>query len=180
MFRLDGRKYFTSDTHFGHANIIRYCNRPYKTASQMDDDIIKTWNKTVGKDDWVIHLGDFSFTPDRYVHSLNGKIILVRGNHDNSKYNGLFEAVVEGLPVRIGEFDCYLTHIPIDPSNQYKKGREPDFSILNRYDFVICGHTHVDKNNIVSGKNINVGVDAWDMAPVSVCRIIKLMRSLSG
>lgn len=52
--------WFTSDTHFGHANIIKYCNRPYKDTEEMNADLIKRWNSTVGKDDLVWHLGDFS------------------------------------------------------------------------------------------------------------------------
>jgi calcineurin-like phosphoesterase family protein len=161
--------------YFGHTNIIKYCGRPYKTAHDMDESMIKDWNDTVGKNDWVIHLGDFSFQSDHYVHKLNGKIILVKGNHDSNKYNGLFEAVVENLPVKIGEFNCYLIHTPIDPTAQYKKGREPDFSILNRYDFVICGHVHEKWR--VSGKNINVGIDIWKK-PIHIDELKKYLRSL--
>jgi calcineurin-like phosphoesterase family protein len=171
--------YFTSDSHFGHFNIIRYTGRPYNSARHMDECMIQDWNDTVGKDDWVIHLGDFSFQSDLYVHRLNGKIILVKGNHDDGKHNGLFEGVVEFMPLKIAEFNCYLIHTPIDPMGQYKKGREPDFSLLDRYDYIICGHTHVKKDGRVSGKNINVGVDAWDMRPIHIDELIRFMRSLN-
>lgn len=166
--------FFTSDTHFGHANIIKYCGRPYKTARDMDEGLIKNWNDTVRPDDLVYHLGDFSFQSDQYVHRLNGKIILVKGNHDNGKYSRLFEGVVEFVPMKIAEFNCFLIHTPIDPSGQYKKGREPDFTILDRYDFVICGHVHEKWKTC--GKNINVGVDIWGK-PIHIDDLTKFLRS---
>lgn len=174
MFSLDGRVFLTADTHFGHANIIKYCNRPYESARHMDESLIQIWNDTVGKQDLVIHLGDFSFQSDQYVHRLNGKIVLVKGNHDNGKYNRLFEGVVEYMPIRIAEFNCYMIHTPIDQHGQYKKGREPDFTILDRYDFVICGHVH-EKWRML-GKNVNVGIDIWEK-PILLDDLAKFLRS---
>jgi len=175
MFNIDGRVFVTSDTHFGHANIIKYCNRPYKSAYHMDDCMVKDWNDTVGKNDWVIHLGDFSFQSDRYVNKLNGKIILVKGNHDNSQYNKCFEGVIEFMPVPIVEFNCYLIHTPIDRDGQYKKGCEPDFSVLDRYDYIICGHVH--DRFVVSGKNINVGIDIWKK-PIHIDELARFLRKV--
>ena len=167
----------TSDTHFGHDNIVKYCNRPYKNASHMDEMMIADWNNAVSKDNWVIHLGDFSFNSDRYVQRLNGKIILVKGNHDNNKYNKLFEGVVEYLPLKLGEFNCFFTHIPVDLNGKYKKGNEPDFSILDRYDFVICGHVH--GAFCVSGKNINVGIDIWKRL-ITIDELVRFLRKVKN
>lgn len=50
--------WFTSDTHFGHKNILRFCKRPWNTVEEMDEGLIQNWNKVVGKDDIVFHLGD--------------------------------------------------------------------------------------------------------------------------
>ena len=59
-FKFDGdRLFFTSDTHFNHTNILRYCNRPFKTVGQMNETIITNWNNVVGPDDVIFHLGDF-------------------------------------------------------------------------------------------------------------------------
>lgn len=51
--------FFTSDTHFNHANIIRFCNRPFKDVEQMNETLIANWNRVVGTNDIVFHLGDF-------------------------------------------------------------------------------------------------------------------------
>ncbi len=83
--------FFTSDTHFGHANIIKYCNRPFESVNQMDEVLINNWNSVVRPDDEVYHLGDFSFAdPKKYVYRLNGKIHLIKGNHDYRRKDRLF------------------------------------------------------------------------------------------
>ncbi len=53
--------YFTSDTHFGHKNIIQTCNRPFASVDEMDEAMVARWNQRVGPDDTVFHLGDFCF-----------------------------------------------------------------------------------------------------------------------
>lgn len=59
------RRFIISDTHFGHANIIDYCNRPFRDVFDMDETLIRNWNEVVGKDDLVYHLGDFAFHKDK-------------------------------------------------------------------------------------------------------------------
>ena len=61
-FKFDGDKvFFTSDTHFNHANIIKFCERPFGSIEEMNEALIANWNRVVGKDDIVFHLGDFCF-----------------------------------------------------------------------------------------------------------------------
>lgn len=94
--------WFTADTHFSHANIIRYCNRNFclsideqedmektlssDTIEQHDEHLIEQWNKVVNKGDRVYHLGDFTWGPIRsispLVERLNGDKFLILGNHD--------------------------------------------------------------------------------------------------
>ena len=80
--------YIIADTHLGHENIIKYCNRPFKTVEEMDYTIIDNWNNIVDKNDVVYHLGDFALTTKEkivnYAEQLNGHIILIRGNHERS------------------------------------------------------------------------------------------------
>ena len=85
--KFEGSKvFFTSDTHFYHGNIIRFCNRPFKDVGMMNETIISNWNNTVGLDDIVFHLGDFclggSAEWTKILDRLNGKIYLILGNHD--------------------------------------------------------------------------------------------------
>ena len=86
-YKFDGSKvFFTSDTHFYHGNIIRFCNRPFKDVEMMNETIISNWNNTVGQDGIVFHLGDFclggSAEWSKILDRLNGKIYLIMGNHD--------------------------------------------------------------------------------------------------
>ena len=81
-FKFDGsRVFFTSDTHFNHANIIRFCNRPFKDVSHMNEAIISNWNRVVGPEDIVFHLGDFCLGGSaewiNVLNRLNGKIYLI-------------------------------------------------------------------------------------------------------
>ena len=72
--------WFTSDTHFGHGNIIKSCNRPFASIEEMDQTIIENWNKLIKPQDEVFHLGDFSYGDASSIESvlkkLNGKINL--------------------------------------------------------------------------------------------------------
>jgi calcineurin-like phosphoesterase family protein len=79
-------QWFISDTHFGHANIIKYSNRPFLNVDDMNDKMIKEWNKLVKPGDLVYHMGDFAFMPYHtfkgFLWNLNGNIHLMLGNHD--------------------------------------------------------------------------------------------------
>jgi calcineurin-like phosphoesterase family protein len=77
--------WFTSDTHFWHARIIQFCQRPFASVDEMNEKLIANWNAVVVPDDTVYHLGDFSMAArpvELYVPRLNGQIHLVMGNHD--------------------------------------------------------------------------------------------------
>ena len=81
--------FFTSDPHYHHANIMKYCSRPFTSVEEMDEELIKRWNSVVTKSDTIYILGDLIFTKDpaeavRITTQLNGKIILIKGNHDHS------------------------------------------------------------------------------------------------
>lgn len=80
--------WFTSDTHFGHANVISYSNRPFVSAEDMDERMIAAWNDVVKHEDEVWHLGDFSFHPFKQLvevlRRLHGKKHLILGNHDKT------------------------------------------------------------------------------------------------
>lgn len=177
MLEIIDNTLWTSDSHLGHANIIRYCDRPFKNVSHMDELMIRSWNEQVAQDQWVIHLGDFSFEPGKYLSRLNGKIILVMGNHDNNRNINLFFNVVHHISVKIGEFNCYLTHRPLVLEEKRSKDPEPNLAMLDCHDFIICGHVHEKWK--VNGKNINIGVDAWGGNMLSSNQLIQFLDKVN-
>lgn len=112
--------FFTSDTHFNHANIIKFCNRPFKDVEQMNDVMIANWNSVIGKDDTVFHLGDFCLGGaaewTKILDRLNGKIYLIMGNHDlkniRQGFISRFEHVAMQMRIEIGKKRIYLCHYP--------------------------------------------------------------------
>jgi len=77
--------FLTSDEHYYHSNIIKYCNRPYSSLFEMHKDLIDRHNSFVSDNDTVYHLGDFSFNHKKItniLNHLNGTHILICGNHD--------------------------------------------------------------------------------------------------
>lgn len=87
--------FYTSDLHFYHENIIKYSQRPFNTVKEMNETLIKNWNKKVGKNDDVYILGDLSFTgpvqTNMLLDELNGRKYLIRGNHDKYLDNRIFD-----------------------------------------------------------------------------------------
>lgn len=119
---LDGSKiFFTSDTHFYHENIMKYSNRPFKNADEMNEYIIEQWNNVVPEDGIVYHLGDFGFGTTRnlvkLIKRLNGKINLITGNHDRKQlkdrvYESCFESVSMQRYIYVEGQAIYLNHVP--------------------------------------------------------------------
>lgn len=111
--------FIISDTHFGHKNIIKYCNRPFADTEEMDKAIIKNWNEVVSNKDLVIHLGDVALCgKERFrqiMSQLNGRKMLIRGNHDNWTDEFYREAgfeYVSRYPIVWNEF-YILSHAPL-------------------------------------------------------------------
>ena len=144
-FKFDGSKvFFTSDTHFYHGNIIRFCNRPFKDVETMNETIISNWNNTVGQDDIVFHLGDFclggSAEWTRILNRLNGRIYLIMGNHDlkniRQGYIDRFEHVAMQMHITVGKQKIYLNHYPF---LCFDGGYKDVWQLF--------GHVHTRKNN---------------------------------
>lgn len=122
MLKSVPKIWFTSDTHFGHANIIKYCSRPWASVDEMNEGLIENWNLCVGADDEVWHLGDFYVGPngDEKIplirRRLNGRINLVLGNHDADSvkyyYDMGFDRVYDKSVV-LNDF-CILSHAPMN------------------------------------------------------------------
>lgn len=174
--------FFTSDTHFYHKNIIDYCDRPYRTQDgqpdvpAMNEDMIARWNARVGVDDVVYHLGDFGFGNEKRLAEvrkrLNGKLILVRGNHDHKLRKWLLPGDEVHDSLTVGR--VFMAHIPpIDnvPANNYGL---PHIVPPKDATIILCGHVHDLWQNagyISEGRVrtiYNVGVDVWGMQPITL------------
>ena len=97
-----GKIFFTGDLHFGHANVIAFDNRPFKTVEEMDAELIRRWNNKVGKADLTYVLGDMIWKArnddaPELIKSLNGQIILIKGNHDRFLLNAKAKAALAGI-----------------------------------------------------------------------------------
>ena len=118
----DGKKiFFTSDTHFGHRNVINFAGRPFSSVGEMDEALVDNWNKTVPKDGIIFHLGDFVHDGPsawkRMLSKLNGTIYLVMGNHDFKNFNPGFysdriKLVSQQMYIDVEGQKIYLNHNP--------------------------------------------------------------------
>lgn len=151
-----GKIWFTADTHLGHTNIIRYCNRPFKTVEEMDEAIINNWNAVVDKWDDVYHLGDFCFKgrgPKYYREKLNGYIHLVWGNHDRkSQFGSAFHGKTPLTTIKVRGISITLCHYAMRVWNK------SHFDAWHLY-----GHSHGCLEAV--GKSLDVGVDGHDFRP---------------
>jgi calcineurin-like phosphoesterase family protein len=166
--------YFTSDPHFDHRNIIKYCERPFKDVDEMCQSLIHEWNGVVGGKDTVYLLGDVFMGNNRnlineVLSQLNGDIILIEGNHDSNqtKQNDRFSEVTSYKEVSINGKKVVLFHYPIEEWNGKFKGS-----------FHFHGHSH--GNAKFMRNRFDVGVDSLDYKPASFEEITELFTSPIG
>lgn len=167
--------YFTSDTHFGHKNIIKYCSRPYSSVEEMDTELSKNWNRHVRPEDMVIHLGDVSFhKPDvtkRILSKLNGKKHLIIGNHDKEdehRWMGVWDTVQHYKELKYERTKFVLFHFGLRVWNK------------SRYDAIhLYGHSHGTLPP--HGRSVDVGVDCKEITseycPVSIVEVMNYMST---
>lgn len=158
-----------SDLHFGHKNIIKYENRPFENVEEMNKELIKKWNKKVKENDTIYILGDFCWLKgeetNKILEQLNGKKILIKGNHDRNflndkKFNkDLFEAIYDYLVIKDNKQHYVLFHYPIAEFD----GKENGYIHL-------YGHIH-DTNPLLEDKlkhSYNVGAIRHNFEPVNI------------
>jgi calcineurin-like phosphoesterase family protein len=185
--------WFTSDNHFGHTNVIKYCNRPFESVAQMNEEMVERWNWNVAPEDTVYHLGDFSMNRgnvELWLPKLNGRKILVAGNHDAchpvwakkpAKIERFtqwyldqgFDEVHLELDLNLGGEAVQLCHLPYSVDH-YDKPRYMEYRPKRRARWLLCGHVHTAWKQLEN--QINVGVDVWNFYPVSEAQIIELMK----
>lgn len=167
--------YFTSDIHFGHSLVIAVDGRPYETREEMDEAIIETWNARVTDEDTVYILGDFMMAKNakRYLPRLNGKLILIEGNHDTilvseKKNRERFEEIKYMEILQMEGHPHTLCHYPMIEWKGSRRAPED-----RGYGYLLHGHSH----NLVAEKYrrvfempnaINVSMDVNGCRPVTL------------
>jgi calcineurin-like phosphoesterase family protein len=185
--------FFTSDTHWHHANIIRYCNRPFSSVDEMDAELIRRHNAVVSDDDIVYNLGDIAWTDKprklaAILSQLNGTFRLMVGNHDRSihkvtKQNSLLSGELFDGRKKVESIKIYdeieidgqmivLCHYPMGAWNRAYRGS-----------WMLHGHCHGTyrlglPNSHKHGKIMDVGADCFDFAPVSYERVREIMEGI--
>jgi calcineurin-like phosphoesterase family protein len=190
-------RYFTSDTHFGHKNIIQYCERPFADVEEMNVTLVQNWNNVVGEDDIVYHLGDVALGPwsewDKWLSQLNGHKVLIVGNHDRlfqetnearfdrwlGEYSKWFDEIrFNGSTTLSDGTFVHMSHFPYDgdshDGDRFTESRLPDDGTI-----LLHGHTH--SNSVVSRSaagtpQIHVGADAHGYTPVSEEQVVSYLR----
>lgn len=184
--------WFTSDLHFGHKNIIKYCDRPFADSvtgvTEMNWAIVNNFNSLVQPDDLVYFLGDIAMGAIaeslKYVKHMNGKFkYLVPGNHDRCFKNPDKAKMYEDVGFQIlpdstyinfqGFFAGEICHFPFvgdEYDTRYKEERPVDNG-----QWLLHGHIHGKWRK--NGRMIDVGIDAHGGFPVSLEEIKQLAES---
>lgn len=181
--------FFYSDTHYSHKKIIQYCNRPWnegrnaarelvvtdENVVQMNAELVKRYNEVVGTNDVVYFLGDVAFgkkeNVKEFISQLNGKKLLVKGNHDHHKNDVYLEAGfswVYDRPIVIKDF-MILSHAPL----QFLNSNCPFYNVF--------GHVH-DSEMYKTWTRCGccACVERHDYRPVSFDEIMKKYNELNG
>jgi calcineurin-like phosphoesterase family protein len=190
--------YFTSDQHFGHHNVIKYCSRPFSNVMEMNDTLVERYNAKVGSDGFCYHVGDFSLAlswVDLYGPKLVGERVLVPGNHDwchschsrkeqkvraaRGRFKAAgFKVLDEQITVYNSSLKMKVCHLPYweEPMAGEKPRYREIRPVPEDESFLICGHVHQNwrVRKHPSGKLMyNVGVDVHNFEPVKMSDILK-------
>ena len=162
------RFWFTADWHAGHTNIIKYCNRPFKEAGEMDETLLRNYNEVVSEGDIVFFLGDLTFKIDiakSLLERMKGDIVYVFGNHDTkilTVLEGRCESVHRLLDIEVEDQPITLCHYAMRVWNK------------SHFDsWQLFGHSHGRLKP--AGKQWDVGVDNNNFKPISFEEIKTLM-----
>jgi calcineurin-like phosphoesterase family protein len=155
------QSWFTSDEHYGHANIIKFCNRPFANIYEMQETLIDNHNARVKDGDYTYHLGDLFWRTvtireaQAILDRLNGKHFLILGNHDEvaKQLAGRFEWVK----------DCVMTGPK--PGVWLSHYAHRSWPNSHKGSYHLFGHTH----NVLSDFRYShdAGVDANNFTPRS-------------
>lgn len=180
--------FFTSDLHFNHNNIIRFCNRPFKDSKEMQEKLIENWNNTVSNNDIIFNLGDFNWFPTRHetkklIDKLNGNKYFLLGNHDTIQMYELINDENFHLCQDITTIHLYKDNIYYEiVLCHYPLACYPHSIHKNVYQFF--GHIHTLKDTpltefekplTLNPNQMDVGIDRWDYKPIEFNELISIL-----
>ena len=163
--------FFTADTHFGHANVIKHCSRPFTSMEEMDNAMLQNWNICVKERDDIYIIGDFCFRGSKdyavqMLKQLNGRKHLITGNHDkkylkDAKFTEQFAGIADLMNLTVEGEKVVLCHYPMAEWDGYFRGS-----------WHIYGHIHNSRNETfeimrTKERALNAGVDITNFFPVS-------------
>ena len=165
--------WFTSDFHFGHRNIIQYCNRPFASTDEMDAAILANLNRRVGENDQLYFLGDFCIGGAEKARQYRDRIVcrnvhFVEGNHDRAlrDLKGAFCSWSQLAEIRIGGQGIVLCHYAMRVWHHSSRG------VWHLY-----GHSHGNLKDDPTSLSIDVGVDSHDFQSWHLDEIRATMES---
>jgi len=159
--------WFTADLHFGHSNIIKYCNRPFVDEIEMNSLLISNFNSVIKSNDTVYCLGDFSFqNPLQFLKKLNGNWNLIRGNHDSKQSHGFVsDKDIHLLKNVLPNVHIFMSH--------YSHQAWPH---SHHGSIHLFGHSHGKLKGI--GRSFDIGVDTNNFFPYSLEQVIEISKTL--
>jgi calcineurin-like phosphoesterase family protein len=188
--------YFTSDWHIGHANVLKFCSRPFTDVEHQSRVLVNNYNSTVPPHGVCYFLGDMGLcdvgTLRAVIDQLNGTKVLILGNHDagtQKMYRAGFDVVLysAGLQIageRVTMSHCPLRGIPrenldgmhgvVPGDNWHGEHKSRQFSLRDEGQFHLSGHIHSPnrgRSTKILGRQYDVGVDANNYTPVSISEI---------
>lgn len=173
-------RFFTSDLHLGHANIIGLSKRPFASADEMDETLLDNINQMVDQKDELFILGDFTLKRGAervkaYRDAIKcPRVHIVLGNHDTSAqrvYEANFTTVSDLTSIRLVEepnTKAVLCHYAMRTWNNIGHGA-----------WQLYGHSHGTLPPRPGYKSLDVGVDCWGYAPISEKRLAAIMDGIT-
>lgn len=185
--------FFTSDLHFGHRNVLRFCNRPFENTKEMEKSLIGNWNSVVNDNDVVFILGDIMWFDSRtdakrVLEQLKGKEIhIVPGNHDNlTNFEYLSERfIVHDSCVTLlietfnGKNEIFLCHFPLATWPHYEQNALHFFGHIHSGPVSDAEIDVIGKDLVVKdGLCYDVGVDNNNYTPIEIRDVYKKLNKV--
>ena len=163
--------FFTSDEHYSHRNILKYCKRPFDSVEEMNEEMINRHNEVVGEKDWVYHIGDFYCGKDKQeakdiFNRLNGNKVLIKGNHDKKivlslpwkQVHDVIHLKLKSVPNAHLEGEVFLSHYAHRVWNK-------SYHEIGH----LFGHSHGGLD--FYRRSFDIGVDCHNFYPISWERV---------